>query len=92
MAETLRSELLLYSVSVHIYFPGTIYSPGYTEENKTKPDITLKIEESDDGVKPEQAAAALLRGQFGLTFSHAYYFDLVRSHFRCPEWQLSHNG
>ncbi|KAF9464492.1 oxidoreductase [Collybia nuda] len=62
LAETLRSELLLYSVSVHIFFPGTIYSPGYIEENKTKPKITLKIEESDDGLKPENAAKALLKG------------------------------
>ena len=63
LAETLRSELLLYSIGVHIFFPGTIYSPGYVEENKTKPKITLKIEESDDGLQPDQAAAALLRGK-----------------------------
>ena len=64
LAETLRSELQLYSIGVHIFFPGTIYSPGYIEENKTKPKITLKIEESDEGLKPEQAAEALLQGMF----------------------------
>ncbi|KAG5649005.1 hypothetical protein DXG03_000354 [Asterophora parasitica] len=62
LAETLRSELLLYSISVHIFFPGTIYSPGYIEENKTKPKITLKIEEGDEGLKPEHAAEGLLNG------------------------------
>jgi len=62
LAETLRSELQLYSIGVHIFFPGTIYSPGYIEENKTKPKITLKIEESDEGLQPEQAAEALLQG------------------------------
>jgi 3-dehydrosphinganine reductase len=62
LAETLRSELLLYSITVHIFFPGTMYSPGYIEENKTKPKITLKIEENDEGLKPEQAAECLLRG------------------------------
>ncbi|KAF8639911.1 hypothetical protein AX17_001162 [Amanita inopinata Kibby_2008] len=62
LAETLRSELLLYSISVHIFFPGTIYSPGYVEENRTKPKITLKIEEADDGLRPEQAARVLLLG------------------------------
>ncbi|KAG6866462.1 hypothetical protein C0991_003980 [Blastosporella zonata] len=71
LAETLRSELLLYSVSVHIFFPGTIYSPGYIEENKTKPKITLKIEESDDGMQPDAAAQGLLqgveRGQFHIS-------------------------
>ncbi|KAJ7781176.1 oxidoreductase [Mycena metata] len=62
LAETLRSELLLYDIGVHIFFPATIYSPGYTEENKTKPKITLKIEESDDGMQPEKVAEALLSG------------------------------
>ncbi|KAF5388152.1 hypothetical protein D9615_000466 [Tricholomella constricta] len=62
LAETLRSELLLYTVSVHIFFPGTIYSPGYVEENKTKPKITLKIEESDEGLEPDRAAEGLLHG------------------------------
>ncbi|KAG6811314.1 hypothetical protein H0H92_008026 [Tricholoma furcatifolium] len=36
--------------------------PGYIEENKTKPAITLKIEESDEGVQPDAAAYALLQG------------------------------
>ncbi|KDQ64577.1 hypothetical protein JAAARDRAFT_117758 [Jaapia argillacea MUCL 33604] len=62
LAETLRSELILYGIGVHIFFPATIYSPGYEEENKTKPAITLKIEETDGGLKPEDAAKALLRG------------------------------
>ncbi|TFK75849.1 oxidoreductase [Pluteus cervinus] len=62
LAETLRSELSLYDISVHIFFPGTIYSPGLEEENKTKPKITLKIEEDDGGAKPEQVAAALYNG------------------------------
>ncbi|KAF8897594.1 oxidoreductase [Infundibulicybe gibba] len=62
LAETLRSELLLYSISVHIFFPGTLYTPGYTEENKTKPKITLKIEETDDGMTAEKAAEGMLDG------------------------------
>ncbi|KAJ8088177.1 3-dehydrosphinganine reductase [Marasmius tenuissimus] len=62
LAETLRSELLLYDCSVHICFPATIYSPGYIEENKTKPPITLKIEETDEGQTPEQVAMGLFKG------------------------------
>lgn len=62
LAETLRSELLLYNSTVHICFPATIYSPGYIEENKTKPPITLKIEESDGGQTPEQVANGLFKG------------------------------
>ena len=62
LAETLRSELLLYPIDVHIYFPGTIYTPGYEEENKTKPRVTLKIEETDDGLQPETCAKRLFEG------------------------------
>ncbi|KAF8745952.1 hypothetical protein AX14_004247 [Amanita brunnescens Koide BX004] len=62
LAETLRSEGLLYSISVHIFFPGTIYSPGHVEENKIKPKITSKIEETDVGLQPEQCAQVLLKG------------------------------
>ncbi|KAH8111213.1 oxidoreductase [Phellopilus nigrolimitatus] len=72
LAETLRSELLLYSISVHIQFPGTIQTPGYIEENKTKPKIVLKLEEAGGpGVTADQAAASLLcgvrRGDFHVT-------------------------
>ncbi|KAI9011223.1 oxidoreductase [Gaertneriomyces semiglobifer] len=62
LAESLRMELLAHGVRVHIYFPGTIYTPGYEEENKLKPDITKKIEESDEGVTAETAAKILVRG------------------------------
>ncbi|KAF4602036.1 3-dehydrosphinganine reductase [Pleurotus pulmonarius] len=62
LAETLRSELLLYDIGVHILFPGTILSPGYAKENETKPKITLKIEEDDSGLQPEQVAEKLLDG------------------------------
>lgn len=62
LAETLRSELQMYGIGVHIFFPPTIFTPGYEEENKTKPKITLKIEETDEGVQPETAALALLHG------------------------------
>lgn len=61
LAETLRSELLLYGISVHCFFPCTIYTPGYEEENKTKPKITLKIEEADSGLQPEQVAEGIFK-------------------------------
>ena len=65
LAESLHSELLLYGIDVHIYYPATIYSPGYEEENKTKPEITKVIEGIDEGVTPKQGAAILLKGKFG---------------------------
>jgi len=62
LADTLHSELLLYNIDVHIYFPATMYTPGYDEENKTKPEIVRKIESTDEGVTPDQAAQALYKG------------------------------
>ncbi|PWY99684.1 NAD(P)-binding protein [Testicularia cyperi] len=62
LAESLRSELLLYGISVHAYFPATILSPGLEQENKTKPQVTLEIEGTDEGLTPEQCAKGLLKG------------------------------
>ncbi|KAI0921846.1 hypothetical protein AcW2_006698 [Taiwanofungus camphoratus] len=80
LAETLQSELMLYGIDVHICFPGSIYSPGYEEENKTKPEITLKIEESDGGAKPDVVAEGLLRGVQNGDFHITY--DFLGSIFR----------
>lgn len=60
MAEALRNEFILYGIDVHIYYPCTIYSPGYIEENKAKPAVTLKLEETDSGITPDQAAQGIL--------------------------------
>ncbi|CDU25246.1 related to 3-ketosphinganine reductase [Sporisorium scitamineum] len=62
LAESLRSELILYGISVHAYFPGTIFSPGLEEENKTKPEITRQIEGTEDGLTPAQCAKGLIKG------------------------------
>ncbi|KZV72401.1 oxidoreductase [Peniophora sp. CONT] len=71
LAETLRQELLLYNISVHMYFPATIDTPHLANENKTKPSLTLKIEESDPILQPDVCAAGLLagvqRGEFHIT-------------------------
>ncbi|KAI6000381.1 hypothetical protein F5J12DRAFT_845722 [Pisolithus orientalis] len=80
LAESLRSELLLYGIDVHIFFPPTMYTPGFDEENKTKPSITRKIESTDEGLTAEQAAAGLLTGvQRG---DHHITADLITSLFR----------
>lgn len=79
LAESLRSELLLYGIDVHIFFPPTMYTPGFEEENKTKPAITRKIESTDEGLTAEQAAAKLLAGvQRG---DHHITADLITSLF-----------
>ncbi|KAG2143690.1 hypothetical protein DEU56DRAFT_733169 [Suillus clintonianus] len=62
LADSLHSELLLYGINTHIFFPPTVYTPGFDEERKTKPSITRMIESTDKGMTAEQAAAALLAG------------------------------
>ncbi|TFK50618.1 oxidoreductase [Heliocybe sulcata] len=62
LADTLRSELLLYDIDIHLFCPNTMTTPGYVEENRTKPQITTIIEEGDSPVTPQQAALALLQG------------------------------
>lgn len=39
-----------------------MFTPGYEVENQTKPKITKRIEETDDGLTAEQAALGLLKG------------------------------
>lgn len=68
LAESLRSELILYGIDVHAYFPATILSPGFDEENKTKPKVTLEIEGADEGLTPAQCAKGLLKGKFPHSF------------------------
>ncbi|PPQ97052.1 hypothetical protein CVT26_001275 [Gymnopilus dilepis] len=62
LADTLQSEMMLYGIDVHIYFPATMYTPGYDEEEKSKPAITKKIESTDEGQTPEKAAQVLYKG------------------------------
>ena len=62
---------MLYDIDVHIAFPGTIFSPGYENENKTKPKVTLKIEETDGGSPTEVVAAAILKGVYLGSCQHA---------------------
>lgn len=72
LAETLRSELILYGIKVHAYFPATILSPGLTEENKTKPKVTLDIEGGDEGLSPEKCARGLVKGKSTVGLSHVH--------------------
>ncbi|KAI5449447.1 3-dehydrosphinganine reductase [Naganishia albida] len=62
LADTLRSEYLLYNINVHLYLPAGILSPNYEVENRTKPDITKKIEEGDTPMTPEDCVKCLING------------------------------
>lgn len=65
--------MLLYSVDVHIYFPATIHSPGYVEENRTKPPLLLELEAADEGLSPEKAAEGLYGGTRYLLYHPCTY-------------------
>ncbi|CAL3965582.1 unnamed protein product [Diplocarpon coronariae] len=64
LSDTLAQEVLLYGedVKIHTVFPATIDSPGLQTENKTKPDITLQLEEGDAGQSPDVVAAKSIKG------------------------------
>ncbi|GLB45727.1 putative oxidoreductase [Lyophyllum shimeji] len=62
LTDTLQSELMLYGIDVHCFFPPTMFTPGYDVENETKPKIVREIESTDDGLTADQAALALFRG------------------------------
>ncbi|SCV73776.1 BQ2448_6206 [Microbotryum intermedium] len=62
LAESLRNELQIYGISVHLFLPATILSPGFAEEEKLKPAITRRIEGPDEGQTPEAVAAHMVRG------------------------------
>ncbi|KAI4282206.1 MAG: hypothetical protein L6R38_003118, partial [Xanthoria sp. 2 TBL-2021] len=69
LTDTLSQELLLYpptpsrpAVIPHCIFPATILSQGYIEENKSKHPVTLKLEEDDKGLTPEEVAEASVKG------------------------------
>jgi 3-dehydrosphinganine reductase len=93
LADTLRSELNLYNGSrlhassplygspetkIHIVLPGTITSPGFVEENKTKHPVTHLLEEGDPVQNEDEVAVAsvnaLENGSYMITtqmLSHA---------------------
>lgn len=80
LADSLHSELMLYGIDTHIFFPPTMYTPGFEEENKTKPAITRTIESTDEGLTADQAAAGLLAG---VEKGHAHITaDFITSLFR----------
>ena len=49
---------------MHIYtvFPGTLLTPGFEEENKTKHQVTRMLEGGDPVQKPDEAARRAIEG------------------------------
>lgn len=62
LADSLRNELILYGISVHLFLPATILTAGFERENLTKPNLTKIIEGPDEGMTPDKVASALIKG------------------------------
>lgn len=64
LCDTLSQEVLLYSDSVklHTIFPGSIDSPGYVNENLSKPEVTKILEKDDPVQSAEQVASKAIAG------------------------------
>lgn len=58
----LRQELLVYNYRVSCVYPGNFMSEGYLEEQKTKPEITRKIEGASNAIPSLQCADMVLDG------------------------------
>lgn len=67
-----------------------MYTPGFDEENKTKPAITRKIESTDEGLTAEQAAQGLFKGVENGDFHITA--DLITSLFRASTRGCSPRG
>jgi len=63
--------------------PAGIDTPGFVEEEKEKPAVTKKIEESDDQISPEKCAEYLIAGGslLRLSISSLSYFFNFTSFF-----------
>ena len=62
LADGLRQECIMYGIRVHACFPATIYSPGFEEEQKSKPELTKVLEGADEGQTPDEVARTCLAG------------------------------
>jgi 3-dehydrosphinganine reductase len=77
LSDSLIQELNLYhptvspTIRISTIFPATIFSPGYTQENLSKPHVTKQLEEDDGGQTPDEVAAisvrALEKGEYLIT-------------------------
>jgi hypothetical protein len=60
--------MILHNISIHLFMPAGIDTPGFVEEEKEKPAVTRKIEESDDQISAEKCAEYLIAGGSFLPF------------------------
>ncbi|RYO14409.1 hypothetical protein AA0121_g7689 [Alternaria tenuissima] len=57
-----------FDVDIHVVFPGSILSPGFENENKTKHPVSFELESSDPKQTELEAATAAIKGLEGGDF------------------------
>ena len=71
LAEVLRNELKPYNVNMSVLFPADVDTPGFAEENKSKPPECAIISEAGKLMIPEQIAdifiESILKKKFYIT-------------------------
>lgn len=60
LAEALHMELKPFEIGVTIAFPPDTDTPGYEQENKTKPSLTSKISETGNVYNPDEVASSIV--------------------------------
>lgn len=69
LAETLHMELKPFDIGVTIAFPPDTDTPGFEEENKTKPSLTSKISETGNVYSPDEVACSIVNDVRAKKFS-----------------------
>jgi 3-dehydrosphinganine reductase len=62
LTESLRSELRQYGISFSILYPPDTDTPGFENENKSKPAEVMILSEGGGLLEPEQVAKKLIKG------------------------------
>lgn len=60
LAEALHMELKPFDIGVTIAFPPDTDTPGYEEENKSKPSLTFKMSETGNVYSPDDVARSII--------------------------------
>jgi 3-dehydrosphinganine reductase len=69
LAQVLRMELAPHNIRICVAYPPDTDTPGYAEENISKPEETKLISASSGLFKPEQVASDIISGMVSGDFS-----------------------
>ncbi|GMM28289.1 3-dehydrosphinganine reductase [Martiniozyma asiatica (nom. inval.)] len=73
LADTLQHEFGNRGINIHTVYPGNFDSPGYKEENLTKPEITKEIEGGSIAISVDTCAEIILNDIFTNGFKKFFW-------------------